>query len=496
MEDNSPPPSPPKGRNRAPSPEPYSPISSGAGTPPPPYGDDRNSVVTLDSRLDQPLTMAPAPEWIRPIKREVENEQVETEYQEYGEMDQAGEPLPGPSMEEASKSKPGAAKYQKEKEIKKEKVFELIAKREHLAVDYAWRWNDAEVDRLLSEVPALWQKVSNGEDPLAREAVALMDKVRNCTIKTVEFSRLEALYGIYITELVRRVNKALLQDLSMLDTPDLKLYREVCQNPGALRCPQCGVQHGFPETLDNVCPPRDFNSPRPLGLIGVAWKAKAKAICIGLRRMKSQPPKCRDSIYNLSPIREDLSYNPKMDMEAPVEVVEKQGLYQTLLRRVELVKDEPKLVILVEYLPPRDAQVEPGVIPTSWGPFRIIQVLQKLAHNFLVLLGPPIEYTYAMTEAQMAAIKKNWLSSTRELATMATAMGVPFYPMATHLILQPDGTTLKQCHFKAEYTHNKFLEPAREQHRRATVALDTLVDSLAPALLSKEEWMHAIEEAE
>ncbi len=110
----------------------------------------------------------------------------------------------------------------------------------------------------------------------------------------------------------------------------------------------------------------------------------------------------------------------------------RQNLYKGLKKRLDIIKDKPTLPMFVEYQARRRPSIRPGAVPVHCGPIRIIQKLQREAHNPIILVLPTMEVDYNTMDAPLRRSKQAYLESARELATMCDALGVPFVPLAVH----------------------------------------------------------------
>jgi hypothetical protein len=138
--------------------------------------------------------------------------------------------------------------------------------------------------------------------------------------------------------------------------------------------------------------------------------------------------------------------------------------------------------------------MRPGAAPVHWGPIRVIQKLQKEGHNPVILVLPTMELDYNMTDSALRRAKSAYMDTARELATMCDALGVPFVPLAVHVI-ELEGIQMRGRDHRPEFLWNRRVEPARELQRRVTLRLTQVLDALVPVMLGQGKWQEAIEKA-
>ncbi len=89
----------------------------------------------------------------------------------------------------------------------------------------------------------------------------------------------------------------------------------------------------------------------------------------------------------------------------------RQNLYKGLKRRLDIIKDKPTLPMFVEYHAKRRPNMRPGAVPVHWGPIRIIQKLQREAHNPIILVLPTLEVDYNTMDAPLRRSMQAYLES-------------------------------------------------------------------------------------
>ena len=418
-------------------------------------------------------------------QRATTTEMVDYDEDEASKTTASGEEMPSEKKEDEGKEKGVPEKFKK-------RAPPTVRPKPEGHVDWVFRLDEIDISIMLYEAPTLWIHVNGPEDPNSREAVSLMEKVRKCTIRVSEFAALEELYGIYLCEIVKRAEIAEMSEVN--EVTSLYMYRELAPAniPGA--CPGCHVFHPI-EANGAPCPPRGHNSPKVLSLIVGDWSSKMRGMLVGLNLMRVQPAQLKDVLLNASfHLTEARDYNEGLTAMSSEMEVGGQNLYKTLKGRVDMIKDHPELVIMVEYGPMPEGGLAPGAFPISWGPIKIIQMLQRLVHNPVVLVLPSLPVSYGMTEIGLKKAKVAYMDSARELAAMCRALGVPFVPLAVHM-LEVNGVPVRGRKYRPEFLWNKFGEPSRELQQRISDKLVNVIHALAPVILTKAQWLAAIDTA-
>ena len=150
--------------------------------------------------------------------------------------------------------------------------------------------------------------------------------------------------------------------------------------------------------------------------------------------------------------------------------------------------------MFIEYCPMHTEDVEAGACPISWGPIKIVQNLQRTVHIPLVLVLPPLEPHFGMSDGALRKAKKAYMRTARELAAMCRALGVPFVPLTVHLV-EIDGTMLKGPRFSPEPLWSRYGDSSRELQKRISDRLLGVADALSQVMLTKDEWNEAIDKA-
>jgi hypothetical protein len=174
--------------------------------------------------------------------------------------------------------------------------------------------------------------------------------------------------------------------------------------------------------------------------------------------------------------------------------VTRQNLYKGLKKRLDIIKDKPTLPMFVEYQAKRRPNMRPGAVPVHWGPIRIIQKLQREAHNPIILVLPTMEVDYNTMDAPLRRSKQAYLESARELATMCEALGVPFVPLAVH-DLELDTVLMRGKGHRPAFLWDRRGEPLYELQRRVVLRLTQVLDALVPVILGFHKWQNVIEQA-
>jgi hypothetical protein len=145
--------------------------------------------------------------------------------------------------------------------------------------------------------------------------------------------------------------------------------------------------------------------------------------------------------------------------------IQQQSLYRALRIRMDLMHDYPEKPIFIEYWPFLEEGLAPGAVSIHRGPIKIVQSLQRLVHNPLVLVLPPLTPHYGINTLGLVHAKQAYIRSARELYEMCRALGVPLVPLAVHTLQVHDVWVKGQTH-KPEYLWNKWGEQSREMQRR------------------------------
>jgi hypothetical protein len=359
-------------------------------------------------------------------------------------------------------------------------------------VDWGFRLGEIDINALIYDEPPLWFYPKATEDLDGRQAVRLMDLVRNRKLQLCEFAQLEERYGLFWTEICRRFEVIESSELTEVTAPSL--YVEMTITQGANACPGCNVPHP-PGEAGGSCPPKHYNSPKVLGLLGDDWPQAVRGMMIGTSKLRVQPPSLRNILLNGScNASEAVDYSRAIGPYSTDREVKSQNLYKALKARVDLTQDYPEKPILIEYGPMPQEGLEPGAVPISWGPIKIVQALQRLAHNPLVLILPTLTPQYGMNDATLKKAKRAYVRSARELTQMCRALGVPLVPLAVHT-LEVQDVWVKGRTYKPEFLWNRLGDPSREHNRRVAEKLTGLLDMLEPATLTKQQWLEALEAA-
>jgi hypothetical protein len=371
------------------------------------------------------------------------------------------------------------------KEVKKER-------RSSTGVDWLKRISNSEAISLLDEEPPLWISMDEKVDEKTEESIRLMDMVRQGTIRKKDFPLLTEEYGLYVAHVVRKESISYISDLEEV-TPGSQ-HREIQRHPERNACPPCGVAH-LPDPSGRPCPARAANNPKVLRLLTDSWKDKVRGVFVGLYAMRSQPAELREVLLNASlNSNEEKDYTDDVGPYSSDNTVARQNLYKGLKRRLEIIKDKPTLPMFVEYHAKRRPNMRPGAVPVHWGPIRIIQKLQREAHNPIILVLPTLEVDYNTMDAPLRRSKQAYLESARELATMCEALGVPFVPLAVH-DLELDTVLMRGKGHRPAFLWDRRGEPLYELQRRVVLRLTQVLDALVPVILGRNKWQAVIEQA-
>jgi hypothetical protein len=151
-------------------------------------------------------------------------------------------------------------------------------------VDWAFRLAEIDINSMIYEEPPLWGYGKTTGDLETRRAVELMDSVKNKKESSCKSLMIE------IEE--------------MTEVTPIAQYAEMSVASNLAPCPGCNVFH-LPGDNGGVCPPRNHNSPKVLGLLGYKWQKKVRGMMIGTHKMRVQPSSLKDVLLNasLSPIK-------------------------------------------------------------------------------------------------------------------------------------------------------------------------------------------------
>ncbi len=297
-------------------------------------------------------------------------------------------------------------------------------------VDWSYRVDEIQINAMLYEEPPLWVYPKLTSDLETRRAVELMDLARNKKIQLWEFAQLEERYGIFLQEIIRRWEMVEIEELT--EVTSIAQYAEILFGSNPAPCPGCNVAHP-PGENSATCPARNYNSPKVLSLLWDEWQKKVRGMLIGTNKMRVQPCCIKDVLLNasLSPI-ELMDYRRDITPFTTEKEIQQQSLYRALRIRVDLLHDYPVKPILTEYRPLPEDGLAPGAVPIHWGPIKIVQSLQRLVHNPLVLVLPPLTPQYGMNTLGLIHAKNAYVRSARELYGMCRALGVPLVLLAAN----------------------------------------------------------------